>query len=475
MPSCEEGSALLDGDLATGLPRVHTASRLPLTCLFGAALCLTTLAVCSLKTSNLFGVSILVPAALSGVIEHDLVGDGVGHVNDLLFPKDKAPPVGSEFVIPGLPATGIAIPPGAGASNRACVPEEVPGVVPFTKFDNTGPIGCNRQCVEAVKAEGRNCTGIEHDPNVGDDEGTCRVFHVNLITKLAVGVTCSILGQGVAVPEVTCPGDTISGIYASLKAMIMDFIIWIQSWFGKGKSYPESAVMSKAQKCTAPQMKTECMTKEQYDAIVSDVGVALETVQTNLEECWTGNCPEADWAGCVLRMAGHDFMDYDKASNTGGSDGCTDLNFIDNKGLEACLISGEHDYALATIYEKYCSSISLADFLVVAAEGVMLHTRENALNENPAAKHVDFKSRFQFGRQTSTECPNSAIRLPDPEHGCEAVEKTFVQQMGLTWREAAALMGVHTLGRARSQNSGYSGCGVMQTTAASSTIIIMCP
>eukprot|EP00971_Amphidinium_carterae_P045989 905026-Amphidinium_carterae.1 len=29
--------------------------------------------------------------------------------------------------------------------------------------------------------------------------------------------------------------------------------------------------------------------------------------------------------------------------------------------------------------------------------------------------------------------------------------------MGLSWRQAAALMGVHSLGRARPENSGYDG------------------
>jgi hypothetical protein len=292
---------------------------------------------------------------------------------------------------------------------------------------------------------------------VGAGEGTCKVFHVKVETERAVNATCSIIGQGADVPGVTCPLDTASGIFAVLKGMVNEWIIWFQSFFGRGKSYPASAILSKATSCKDSTLQTECMTKEQYDAINDDVGVALQKVKTNLEECNSGNCPEADWAGCVLRMAGHDFMDYDKASNRGGSDGCTDLNFPDNKGLEECLISGEHDAALTDIYEKYCSSISLADFLVVAAEGVMFHTRENVLFENPDAKPVDFKSKFRFGRQTSEECPESATRLPDPEDSCEGVETTFVKRMGLTWRESAALMGVHTLGRARTHNSGYAG------------------
>lgn len=457
MPSREdEDVALLDAGLTSELPRKRVFARFPLRCAVGSALCLTALVACSSTNGTVTGVKAPVPAVLRGVIERFAFGDSQQVHDLLLFPKDKAPLLNSEFSIPGLPATGIASPPGTGASNRACVPAEVPGVKPFTAFEDTGPIGCNRKCVEAVRANGTNCTGIEHDPNMAG-EGTCKVFHVNLGSENAVGVTCSILGQGEAAPQVPCPSDSISGTVGLFRAFFMDFIIWIQSLFGGGKSYPESAILSKAPTCKNPAMRTECMTTEQYDSIVSDIGVALETVKTNLEDCWAGNCPEADWAGCVLRVAGHDFMDYDKASNSGGSDGCTDLNFVDNKGLDACLISGDRDYALVMIYEKYCSTVSLADFLVIAAEGVMLHTRENEITANPLATKMDFKSRFRFGRETSKKCPDSAIRLPDPEHGCEAVEKTFVKQMGLTWREAAALMGVHTLGRLRSENSGYSG------------------
>lgn len=38
------------------------------------------------------------------------------------------------------------------------------------------------------------------------------------------------------------------------------------------------------------------------------------------------------YAACLLRFAGHDFMDYRK-SKGGGSDGCVDFSDPDNKGL----------------------------------------------------------------------------------------------------------------------------------------------
>eukprot|EP00929_Paragymnodinium_shiwhaense_P018231 TRINITY_DN12845_c0_g1_i4.p1 TRINITY_DN12845_c0_g1~~TRINITY_DN12845_c0_g1_i4.p1 ORF type:complete len:375 (-),score=72.05 TRINITY_DN12845_c0_g1_i4:428-1552(-) len=166
-------------------------------------------------------------------------------------------------------------------------------------------------------------------------------------------------------------------------------------------------------------------------------------------------CPQADWAGCVLRMAGHDFMDY--ADGEGGSDGCIDFHDMDNAGLAECLHLGEFGISMADAYEDFCTSISLADFTVVAAEAVMKLSRQHVLDEDPTRSPVDFRSKFRYGRTTAQSCEFAEGRLPNPENSCSAVQLTFVERMGLTWEQAAALMGVHTLGRAKVENSGYDG------------------
>jgi len=69
-----------------------------------------------------------------------------------------------------------------------------------------------------------------------------------------------------------------------------------------------------------------------------------------------------------------------------------------------------------------------------------------------------FRGNFRFGRTTSVEgCSFAEGVLPNPADSCGAVENVFVHNMGLTWDESAALMGVHTLGRAELKNSGYDG------------------
>jgi len=193
----------------------------------------------------------------------------------------------------------------------------------------------------------------------------------------------------------------------------------------------------------SPVLKTQSMSRSDYDAAYNSVSRLYGMLPT---ECTATFCPQADWTGCVLRVAGHDFMDF--ASGTGGSDGCLDMNDPDNKGLAECLYKGEFGLSVQQAYADHCTKISLADFLIIAAETVMSLT---------ATSSIDFKSNFRYGRTTALSCSWARGRLPDAEDSCDAVERTFVDRMRLSWEESAALMGVHTLGRSEIHNSGYNG------------------
>merc|ERR1719284_1301136 len=133
-------------------------------------------------------------------------------------------------------------------------------------------------------------------------------------------------------------------------------------------------------------------------------------------------------------------MDF--RDGTGGADACTDMNHVDNVGLAPCLHSGdEHGLSLASAYQQHCTEVSLADFLVIAAEAVMTATRSNVLAADPSASPVNFRSQFRFGRTTAMSCGFASGRLPSPENGCGDVERVFVDSLGLDWSGAAALMG----------------------------------
>merc|ERR1719482_870151 len=202
--------------------------------------------------------------------------------------------------------------------------------------------------------------------------------------------------------------------------------------------------------------KTTYMTGADYDAVVARMRRIYDSQSSS---CDAKDCEQSHWAGCVLRLAAHDFMDYtgEPQLSSGGADGCLALIDPDNAGLSDCFTGGHSVVGLAQVYEDFCTKISLADFLVIAAEGVMNITRENVLKVDPLRQAVDFRSRFQYGRVTEEDCTSSLGLMPDAERGCAAVEDTLITNLGLSWNQSAALMGGHTLGGASTSNSGYKG------------------
>jgi hypothetical protein len=170
---------------------------------------------------------------------------------------------------------------------------------------------------------------------------------------------------------------------------------------------------------------TKTMTYDDYDRVANSIKSLYDSLPST---CTSTICPQADWTGCILRAAGHDFMDF--TGSQGGSDGCLDLHDVDNKGLHECLYKGEFGVSLNDAYKhEHCAKMSLADFLVIAAETVMEITRSNV----PGASPVNFRSRFRYGRTTSVTCEWATDRLPQP--GIKKI--TAVQQwkgsLSTTW------------------------------------------
>jgi len=203
----------------------------------------------------------------------------------------------------------------------------------------------------------------------------------------------------------------------------------------------------------SPILRTRCMSEQDYDDATQSVRDLFNDLP---RRCTPENCPSADLSGCILRIAGHDFMDF--KDGQGGSDACTDMEDPDNRGLPECLYEGEFGSGTVSLRDAYCQfqdKISLADFIVLAAEAVMTHLATPGLRTSWGRR---FKRQFRYGRTTADEgCSFVEGRLPNPAESCNDVDRVFVQNMGLTWKEAAALMGVHTLGRAKIENSGYEG------------------
>lgn len=73
-------------------------------------------------------------------------------------------------------------------------------------------------------------------------------------------------------------------------------------------------------------------------------------------------------------------------------------------------------------------------------------------------------NRFKVGRNTTVACPLNRDRMPDANNGCQDLKNIFIDHIykGLKsersrWRMTAAISGAHTLGQARTNQSGFNG------------------
>jgi len=198
-------------------------------------------------------------------------------------------------------------------------------------------------------------------------------------------------------------------------------------------------------------------TSAQYEKIFNSVVEQYETVDPTIKDNYN---KRANFAGCLVRFAGHDFMDYRTGAGRGGSDACIDFTEDDNAGLQPCL----EEFKIADVFAKHCGSVSLADFIVIAAEAVMARTSTSYDPANPFAEGSlakSFRDNFKYGRETATTCEWNKGYMPAATEGCGNHENIFVKHIfaGRTdgWKLTAAIKGAHTLGSAKPQFSGFDG------------------
>ena len=75
-----------------------------------------------------------------------------------------------------------------------------------------------------------------------------------------------------------------------------------------------------------------------------------------------------------------------------------------------------------------------------------------------------FRDNFKAGRTTDAECEWNVGFMPNPDHGCQGeggLQDIFVDNIyatsGEPWALTLAINGVHTIGRANPENSGFDG------------------
>ena len=196
---------------------------------------------------------------------------------------------------------------------------------------------------------------------------------------------------------------------------------------------------------------TTSLTSNQYKNIVRGI--------INL---YDASSSKTEFAGCLVRFSGHDFMDY-RVGEGRGADGCMNFEDEDNTGLSTCVQT--HDFP--SVYSTYCGIVSLADFIVIAGEAVQIRTATDYNENNKFGDGTlggQFMAAFNYGRTTTETCADNTHNLPNPENGCVGLYDIFVSNLyaaaedeDTAWKYTAAINGAHTLGQAKLANSGYVG------------------
>jgi len=210
------------------------------------------------------------------------------------------------------------------------------------------------------------------------------------------------------------------------------------------------AATAAAQQCTSAVAGCVCetgaVTSAQYDAMYATLATAVQQSKSPRR----GQRPE-DFVGAIVRLSFHDAGEFLPGSDDSfRSDGFVHIDNGDNAGLQQVIAQ------LDTLWRQHCSVVSRADFWVLAAKVAI----------EQSGTPADYELPFRFGRVDAATCAYTGTRLPSSQGGLGEIERVFVTQMGMTMRDAVALLGAHTLGRMQEVNSGYEGSWVNGRDAA---------
>jgi len=110
---------------------------------------------------------------------------------------------------------------------------------------------------------------------------------------------------------------------------------------------------------------------QDYEKVVESVIRIFDESFNSIQQSQAGEI-----AACIVRTAGHDFMDLRVNVNgklEGGSDGCMDFSDPSNNGVANCLIN----FGYLKAYNEVCDKVRVEDFIEIAEEAIMERTAKD--------------------------------------------------------------------------------------------------
>ena len=179
-----------------------------------------------------------------------------------------------------------------------------------------------------------------------------------------------------------------------------------------------------------------------YTTSKSVVGAGKQIGNLIKENALDRKKKDLPFIGGFVRLTFHDCV------GDGGCDGCINHTLPDNAGLK------DYTDKLDLLYDSsYNTKMSRADFYMLSSIV--------ALDMASVDSAVKFPRRINFtlGRVDCSTTPteNKLNTLPDALHGTTMTLEFFETHFGFSHDETVALLGAHTLGRAKIGNLGFEG------------------
>ncbi|CAH1786262.1 unnamed protein product [Owenia fusiformis] len=266
---------------------------------------------------------------------------------------------------------------------------------------------------------------------------------VKIVTTTEEIVTTQPLTTGTTPEEIVTTTDEIITIPEEIETTPKEIVTTtdeIVTTPEEIETTPEEIVTTTDEIVTTPESTTSGpsfpqLTSAQVTAMKDSINVLLDA-NANVD----GNGPNLI-AGLV-RLAFHDCV--------GGCDGCINLDNPENVGLD------EYINMIDEAFIVYSDIISRADFWALASITANERAAEDCRPRGRCTPSIPM-IEFQTGRRDCATSPLSSAEhiFPDPHGGLDPTESFFASVFGFNRRESVAILGAHTLGRARRQNSGF--------------------